>query len=134
MTSQDNEDDNDKKLSPVPALLTFTNTSDCLPEEACISPSFAGGRDGTYWSLPVKGKRTRNQPELLKSPKNSDTSTYKRTLPSVKDNDTCTIFFTEERLHFLELFVEALICPSCKLVKKLVPLSDNKSLDYLDHY
>ena len=69
MTSKDNEGDNDEKSLPVPASLTFTNTSDCLSEEACISSSFAGGRDGTYWSSPVKGKRTRNQPELLNSPK-----------------------------------------------------------------
>ena len=35
------EDDNDEKTSLVPALLTFTITSDCLSQEACIS-SFAG--------------------------------------------------------------------------------------------
>ena len=43
-------------------------------------------------------------------------------------------FLSEDSLQFLQLFLEALTCPSRKLVQKLIPRTNSESCDYLGHY
>ena len=124
IASMDNDDDNDEKSSSVPVSSTFTDTS-----------TFDGGKTGSYWNSPTGNRKRIRYPTVsYNSSKNSETSTIKKLLPIVTDSNTCTIFFSKDNLQFLQMFVEALTCPSRKQVPKLVPLSNSESEDYSGYY